>query len=337
MALYICGDLHFTNSHEWDNICFTRFIDYFESLSIEANSSLFLLGDVTDKKLNDSQTLDFVTRFFSIALKKFKKIYVIGGNHDMYEDNFKNIHYTTQYLKYLDPEKIVLIYNEDILDIDGLKIMVLPHKKVTAAGIDEYYNSELSNDFYSTQVDLILGHLSIYDEKMPIAGGLDLDKFNYKKAYFGHVHSRVGTHADKYTGSVMPFKKSENDTTLPRCIAKITKDSIEEIEIPIFKRFETIDISKELPKYKKDSNPTIIYDFINCNDETAESLRKDYFIRYEKDVLDIVESDTEEESTIVEQIFSNFYEAYTKMCQDLDIHPRRSVNSLIKSLLLEDD
>lgn len=337
MALYIIGDLHFTNSHEWDDICFTRFIDYFESLSVEANSSLLLLGDVTDKKLNDSKTVDLVTRFFAVALKKFTKIHIVGGNHDMYEDNFKNIYYTTQFLKYLNPEKINLIYNEQILDIDGIKVMALPHKKVTAAGIDEYYNSELNNDFYSTRVDLIVGHLSIYDEKMPIAGGLDLSKFNYKRAYFGHVHSRVGTHADKYTGSIMPFKKSENDTTLARCIVKMTKDSVEELELPIFKRFETVDISKELPKYKKDSNPTIIYDFINCNDETAESLRKDYFIRYEKDVLDLIDdSEEDSDSTIVEQIFDNFYDAYTKMCQDMDIHPRRSVNSLIKSLLLEE-
>lgn len=334
MALYLIGDLHFTNSHEWDDICFTRFIDYFSSLQVEANSSLFLLGDITDRKINDSRTNDYIAAFFAIAVAKFAKVYVLGGNHDMHEDVFKNVYYTTQFLAHFSP-KINLIYNEQILDIDGIKVLALPHKKVLASSIDEYYNSELDNNFYSTEVDLLVGHLSIFDEKMPIAGGVEIDKFNYKRACFGHVHSRVGTHADKYAGSIMPFKKSENNTDLPRCIVKMTKDTWEEIPLPIFKLFETIDISKGLPEHKKGSNPTIIYDFINCNDETAESLRKDFFIRNEKDVLEIAKENEsgESEVAIVEQIFSNYYEAFTKMCQEMDIHPKRSVNSLIKSLL----
>ena len=60
MALYLLGDLHFTNSHEWDDICFTKFIEYFSSLEVEADSSLLLLGDISDKKINDSKTIDFL-------------------------------------------------------------------------------------------------------------------------------------------------------------------------------------------------------------------------------------------------------------------------------------
>ena len=171
-----------------------------------------------------------------------------------------------------------------------------------------------------------------------MAEGLDIHKFNYKTAYFGHVHSRVGSYAQNYTGSIMPFKKTENDTLLPRCIAKITKDSVEEIPLPIFKLFKTLDISKELPSSKKSDNPTIIYDLINCNDETAESLKKDYFIRSEKDILDVAEEiEIDQEAVIFDQIFENFYDAYTQMCRDLDLHPKRSVNSIIKQLLEEED
>ena len=83
MALYIIGDLHFTNSHEWDKVCFNRFISYFSELNVEPNSHLLILGDVTDKKINDSQTTDYVSNFFSVALEKFIQIHVIGGNHDM--------------------------------------------------------------------------------------------------------------------------------------------------------------------------------------------------------------------------------------------------------------
>ena len=170
-----------------------------------------------------------------------------------------------------------------------------------------------------------------------MAEGLDIHKFNYKTAYFGHVHSRVGSYAQNYTGSIMPFKKTENDTLLPRCIAKITKDSVEEIPLPIFKLFKTLDISKELPSSKKSDNPTIIYDLINCNDETAESLKKDYFIRSEKDVLDMSEEvEIDQEAVIFDQIFENFYDAYVQMCRDLELHPKRSVNSIIKQLLEED-
>ena len=337
MALYLIGDLHFTNSHEWDDICFTRFIEYFSNIEVEADSSLFLLGDISDKKINDSKTIDLISWFFAVALKKFKMIYVLGGNHDMHKDSFKKVHYTTQFVKYFNPEKIHLIYNEEILDIDGLKVLALPHKE-TNLGIEEYYNSELDNKYYSTQVDLLVGHLNIYDEKMPMAEGLDIHKFNYKTAYFGHVHSRVGSYAQNYTGSIMPFKKTENDTFLPRCIAKIAKDSVEEIPLPVFKLFKTLDISKELPSNKKSDNPTIIYDFINCNDETAESLKKDYFIRSEKDILDVSEEvEIDQEAVIFDQIFENFYDAYVQMCRDLELHPKRSVNSIIKQLLEDED
>ena len=337
MALYLLGDLHFTNSHEWDDICFTRFIEYFSNLEVEADSSLLLLGDISDKKINDSKTIDLISWFFAVVLKKFKMIYVLGGNHDMHKDIFKKVHYTTQFVKYFNPEKIHLIYSEEILDINGLKVLALPHKE-TNLGIEEYYNSELDNKYYSTQVDLLVGHLNIYDEKMPMAEGLDIHKFNYKTAYFGHVHSRVGSYAQNYTGSIMPFKKTENDTLLPRCIAKIAKDSVEEIPLPVFKLFKTLDISKELPSNKKSDNPTIIYDLINCNDETAESLKKDYFIRSEKDILDVSEEiEIDQEAVIFDQIFENFYDAYTQMCRDLDLHPKRSVNSIIKQLLEEED
>ena len=173
MALYLLGDLHFTNSHEWNDICFTKFIEYFSNLEVEADSSLLLLGDISDKKINDSKTIDLISWFFAVVLKKFKMTYVLGGNHDMHKDIFKKVHYTTQFVKYFNPEKIHLIYNEEILDIDGLKVLALPHKE-TNLGIEEYYNSELDNKYYSTQVDLLVGHLNIYDEKMPMAEGLDL-------------------------------------------------------------------------------------------------------------------------------------------------------------------
>ena len=63
MALYLLGDLHFTNSHEWDDICFTKFIEYFSNLEVEADSSLLLLGDISDKKINDSKTIDLISWF----------------------------------------------------------------------------------------------------------------------------------------------------------------------------------------------------------------------------------------------------------------------------------
>ena len=72
MALYLLGDLHFTNSHEWDEICFNKFIDYFSNLEVEADSSLLLLGDISDKKINDSQTITYISHFLQWLLQSLR-------------------------------------------------------------------------------------------------------------------------------------------------------------------------------------------------------------------------------------------------------------------------
>ncbi|MCF0126228.1 MAG: metallophosphoesterase [Clostridia bacterium] len=342
MALHILGDMHFMNSHEWDKLCMERFLDYFEGVSVSTNDDLLLEGDITHSKFNDSITIDCVSKFISIALKKYDNIYIIGGNHDMFEDEHHNIEYTTKYLKHFAPDRIHLIYDETVLDIKGLKVLALPHKKSSAIELDEYYNHNLDKKFYETEYDLIVGHTTIFDPEIPVAGGVELDRFKTKYAYFGHVHIRFGTQAKHYTGSIMPVKKTENGGDLCRCLAIVSKDGIKEIDLPVIKKFEEVDLIDGIPTNlsKKGDSPVVIYDFKNCNNETIESLRKDYFIRYEKDVIKGIETEISQDDgnkTIVNKLFNNFYDAYKLMCRENNITPKRAVDAIMKRLLIEID
>jgi predicted MPP superfamily phosphohydrolase len=149
VKIYFLGDIHASTQYEWSKQVFESFIDWFDGIYIEPNSILIQLGDVFDRATNYGEIVSSVTRFFRIASKKFEKIYVIGGNHDLgfYKQKFQ---YATEYLN-SSFNNIYPIYIESILRFpnEQLKIAVLPFQKINGKILENYYSNELEDEFYN--------------------------------------------------------------------------------------------------------------------------------------------------------------------------------------------
>lgn len=341
---FVIGDLHFSNSRPWDLESFDKFINWFSNLEISFNKEdceLILLGDCTEKSVNNGQSIELLVKFIKIALNKFNNLIIIGGNHDMKENTDGSIQYSTQFLS--QEKNIKLVFDEDIfISNQGFTIKALPYKK-TIESIEDYYNNSLQSSFYTDNCDLLIGHINLYDKNIPYIKGLDLNKFNFKYAAFGHIHQRVGLNSKFYTGSIMPFRKSEQYTELPRCIKVYTKNNNliteSEIEIPKFRSYEKLDFSKnEKPFFKKfSSNITYIYEIFNCDKNILNNLSKDYYVILGKslkiDSIELENTDASENNFIATRIFKDKKDAFLKMVKDQNLHLKRSITNVVLNLL----
>jgi DNA repair exonuclease SbcCD nuclease subunit len=340
-SLYVLGDLHFGLQNEWSYEAFNKFITWFENYNFgDYNSSeLLQLGDVVEKASNLGDTLELVSIFFDIACKKFKKIYVLGGNHchRLFKDKSQ---YATQFLKLIGEHhskgavsQIETIYNEKIFfTTNQFHIIALPYKRVSGKILDDYYTNNLPKEFYTTKADLLCGHVAIKEPKT-FYGGIDITKFATKNYAFGHIHTRNGFYKKLYTGSILPFKIDEEYTELERCIKVFTKDNqtIEsEILIPRFITYEKVQFEQQ-PVFKKESdNQVHIYTVTNCkNVQQAKSFYPDYYIRgVEKISLNVTIHANEKE-----KIFLTPLEALDSMLKEIKMPIKRKTLGLLRSIL----
>src|SRR5574344_44768 len=334
--LFVIGDLHFSTSRPWDYESFENFLKWFEKYDFGKyeECELIQLGDVTEKGTNTGTPMEMMTEFFSSALKRFNHIYVLGGNHchKLVNDTSQ---FVTQYLPLMS-DNISVIYDEkEFMTDSGMNVLALPYKH-TDIGIEKYYNECLDKSMYENQHDLICGHVCLYDDSMKYIPGVDLKKFKYRYASFGHIHSRIGKNAKYYTGSVMPFKTSEEFTELPRCIKVFTKEKeLDEIKLPTFRHYQVIDFNKESPQNKKFSGDIVyIYELSNCrNKSSAKELYKNYYFKFGQiENISLNEGDfTKLELT--KKLFDNNFTAFQKMCEEQNLQFKRKTQILIRQLL----
>ena len=337
--LFYLGDMHFSTRRDWDKESFENFINWFENYDFGKyeDCEFFQLGDVTEKSLNSGDAYSLLTDFTVKALKKFKKIYIIGGNHCSKYDTEKNIEsYSSEYLAKLS-DNIKLIYKEQEIEaLDSkLKILALPFRH-TSKQIETYYNEDLPEHFYKNHYNIICGHEMIYDENFKVAGGVNLKKFNYDHAVFGHIHQRFGNNASMYTGSIMPFRKSEEKTVLPRCMKVFNEDGVElkEIVLPIFRQYHVIDFKKEKPTFKKYSDKIVhVYEFINCgNDFIASNMYSDYYVK-KTSPLKIDDNILSDENIDKNILIEDDFTVLEQMCKEQNIILKRGTKALLKELL----
>ena len=332
--LNVIGDFHFGCAHDWDKEAINKFIDWFESYDFgpAEENELVQLGDIVDKSSNLGDTIEYVTRFFKIACKKFGKIYVLGGNHchKLYKEKSQ---YASSYLKYLgETSQIETIFKEAIIDTpNGFKFIALPHRRVNGKILDDYYSNELNQKFYETQADLLCGHVGV-KEKGSFFGGISLSKFKTKKCAFGHIHSRNGQYKEIYTGSIMPFKINEEQTELPRVIKVFTKNgklTETEVNIPKIITYDSVMFGDDTT-FKKNSDKLVhIYSVKNCkNINQARNFYHDSYIHG-------IEKKTEIMSTSIsaKDIFMTPLEALGQMIKEKKIIIKRKTLTLIEELL----
>lgn len=335
--LFAIGDMHFSDARPWDQESFEKFLDWFKSYDFgpKEDCELLQLGDVTEKAFAFGGTSSLLTRWAVICTQKFSKIYILGGNHCLKYDTEKNVSfYSSSFLKEID-DSFHLIYDEtEFTALDGkLKILALPFK-YTASSIENYYNEQLDEHFYKTKYDIICGHLGLWDKKWPSIDGLKLNKFNYNYAAFGHIHNPCGTYSRFYTGSIMPFRKSEEKCETPRKIMVFTENKdYSEILLPAFRQYHLLDYKTEKPKHKKHSDKIVhVYEFVNCKDQNLIELNSDYYVKkttHQKSEEIVFESNKDTASVLDEDDFK----VLEQMCKDQNIILKRKTKALLKELL----
>jgi DNA repair exonuclease SbcCD nuclease subunit len=275
--LYVLGDLHLNLRHEWSKKSFDLFFNWFDNLDLNCekqDAELLLLGDVTDQAQIPGGVVSLLTNFYQIAEKKFARIYTLGGNHCQKLIN-DTVQHTTQFLE--DRPNHTLIFKESIFVTDnGFEIVALPYQRCVT---DDYYSNELPSEFYEEH-DILVGHVAIKEPKT-FYGGIDISKFNCKRFAFGHIHSRQGLHAEKYTGSIMPFRVDEQDelAKLTRCMKVFSLDGTmdREITIPPFCKYVNIKYGEERPpEYVKTIEDTVYICTITDCDKKLQVVKDEY-------------------------------------------------------------
>lgn len=336
--LYTMGDAHFCNARDWDKESFGKFIKWFkEDLPVNnSHSELLQLGDLTEKALNEGATLAMLTEWAEVALQRFDKIYIVGGNHDDKYDVMKDEeHYSSEYLAEMD-NRIQVIYKETEFEVlnGSLKVLALPFRHVPGS-LEKYYSEQLDSKYYDTKYDLICGHTAIKDPALPHIPGVDLSRFHYKYAAFGHIHDRSGPNARFYTGSIMPFRKNEEKTALPRCFKVYSDDGQEaEIELPIFRQYH---VGVDKPEHKK--NSTDVVHIYELNDpKKVVDYADEYYVKKSlatsainalAERLQTVEAKARNSASL----FDDDLTVLEKMCKEQGIALKRKTKAILKKLL----
>lgn len=268
--IYIFGDPHFSASRPWRLETGDIFLDWLETFTPEKNSIGIILGDLSDSALNPGKVIKQLEQFADICSRKFKKTFVLKGNHDekLYQDT---PHLSFEFFK-LKNNITVLDTPAEVLDVEGYKILSLPFYsfRTDIPSLWEHY-SHLPKNISSQQYDLIIGHFADTSAQV-FERQVDISYLHTQITALGHIHTRVSQH---YVGSLFPCKISEQGGKA-RAVWEIYKenDKIEKKEIvyPSFCEYSTIEYPNPIPP--ADPKKVTIWTVDNCD---IEAVAKEFY------------------------------------------------------------
>tara|TARA_R100001460_G_scaffold27881_7_gene55930 strand:+ start:1308 stop:2276 length:969 start_codon:yes stop_codon:yes gene_type:complete len=118
-----------------------------EVLSDDSSQPLLILGDITDAK--DGHSAALVDRMVSELVALDREVYVLKGNHDYIDP-------ATPFFGFLDQiENITFITQPELVDVDGLHVLFLPHTRTPSQDWTVLVESE---DWKPSEIDLICCH-----------------------------------------------------------------------------------------------------------------------------------------------------------------------------------
>ena len=269
--VFSLGDVQFQALNAWNYELGNRFLDWFEGLEVPEDSYFVQLGDMTEKDSNPGDVVRQLERFFAICTKKFKKSFVLVGNHDL-----KKYHGKLQISFAFAEEKgkIDVVKDFSVLDAGGISILAMPHVMKPGLTVTEYYNS-LGEAGYAAMLpkgldefDLCVGHWQKQgkeDDPQWLRYGVDISAIPAKAFSIGHIHDRP---FPEYQGSAWPLKISEEQTAFPRAIGVFGKGGLErEIAIPKFCEYCRVEYPSKI--VDPDDGVVRIYTVDGCPNMTA--------------------------------------------------------------------
>lgn len=331
--LFIIGDLHLTLRYEWSRKAFNLFFDWIKNLDVgtKEDAELLLLGDVTDSATIPGGVMAMLTEFYTIVEEKFSTVYTLGGNHCQKLIN-NQVQSTTEFLA--DRQNHVLIYEETILKTkNGFDVVALPYKRMTDKILDDYYSRELPKEFYEKH-DILVGHVAIKEPKT-FYGGIDIENFFCKRFAFGHIHARNGIHAEKYTGSILPFRVDEQEQKLPRCIKVFSLDQSDDYEIPIppFIKYVNVKYGEKPEEYLKTVKDVVYILTVEDCPKKLQAVKEEY---QDYNIRAVIGADSklEEGDTEVKQVnFITPGDALDAMLDENNIILKRKTKVFLKNCL----
>jgi DNA repair exonuclease SbcCD nuclease subunit len=159
-------------------------------------------GDVFDnRKTLDIEVIDKALEIFQ-KIGKEKKVYIIMGNHDMYNLKRKEISSLNLLSRMFD--NIDIVKEESLIDIEGTKCYMLPY-------------GDVPEEKKVAESDYILGHLEIY----PYFPDSEIKEsfFKGKKVIMGHQH-KFDPYKTPYMGSLFTASFAEKDNQKHFCFIK---------------------------------------------------------------------------------------------------------------------
>ncbi len=269
MKLFIEGDLQISSSinRDYNNksihyLARERYIEWVLSNPKLNNPDIeyFSLGDLTDSSLptpNDSDLL-----FYYMSNLKCNKKHIMAGNHDY---NRKEDSYSFKALRNLPEITTYLKFQE--VSLGSLNCIVLPYYYDNVypelGSMKEEYEKLTGN------YDFVFFHFE--DETMSFGEAskfIDISKIKGKRIG-GHIH--VG--GDNYLESPVPNKSNEMLDKRHVYLLDTETKVIEEIEIPSFIEYQTINYP-DLPEIK----PNILVNY-----EIKDYVNKNESIKFYKD------------------------------------------------------
>lgn len=316
--------------HEWSDRSVHLFYTWFkDNINPDPEDRLIQLGDVFDKSANYGKTVELATKLFKRISTKFRKIFVLGGNHDLGFKN-NNFQYATEFLSHAF-DNIVCLYNETVLEFYDTSVTVLPFKKVEGQLLDKYYSELMNSKLYNS--DITCGHVAIKEEGTYF-GGIDISKFKNKNFVMGHIHTRNGKYKEYYTGSILPCNITENTSELPRCIKifDTTTKIFSEIPIPNFVKFDTMDFNSDQGNIAENSSDVVtLYTVKNCNNlqEAKNQYPTKFIYNIEKSIKTNINISVSKDNLLLTP-----KEAFAMLLKENKTVLKRKTHQLINELLI---
>lgn len=248
--MIVVSDLHLKYKKEPYSSSQEKFLNWLNENYY--NDPMIFLGDVFDA----SPHMKTYHLFQNFLLNRNGKTFILNGNHDSSKVKGSSV-------LAFDFENVYTYLSEDVVEIDGMKCLMLPYKY----NYKEYEELEGEYDYIFTHVTPTQVQFS--------NEGINFFKL---KGTFIHGHTHIPTEFTDIVGNKhyvlgvpIPTRHLED---VNHKIVNITKEGIEFIEAPFYFKYETIQYG-EFPE-----NKTNMYNIIDApSRKMVYEKYKDYHIR----------------------------------------------------------
>jgi DNA repair exonuclease SbcCD nuclease subunit len=188
--ILLIGDVHYAQKYENELDNFEQEVrEIIRDYNVEF---IIFMGDVFDNVREKCFTETTLVRFakFVRSIEKSVKIFILVGNHDLFDTHRKSFAVDDTILTHLfhHDENVIVIWEPTVVKLVGKNVIMTPYMKknifnVTIDGLLETFHREHPGEL----ITMCFAHQEFYGSGY--SRDNDVDRYNYKfKCYSGHIH-----------------------------------------------------------------------------------------------------------------------------------------------------